>query len=89
MTLQNKVLLINTGLLAAVTFFFAWTTDTFPGNGFFLMLGVIAFAGAAAALGLGLLLLLRADKRPARGFIWSGLLFGVLGAVAFFLLRSY
>ena len=89
MTLQNKILLFNTGLFTVVTLVAAFSTDTFPGNGFSLMLAVIACGAAAASLGLGLLLLLRADKRPAWGFLRSGLFFGLVGAVAYFLLHQY
>ncbi len=89
MTLPVRILLFNTALLLAITLAATFATDTFPGNGFFLMFGFIAFAATAAALGLGLLLLLRADKRPARGFLWSGFFFALLGAVAYWLLGNY
>jgi hypothetical protein len=45
MTLQNKILLINAGLATAVVTAAAFATDTFPGNGFFLMLAFITVAG--------------------------------------------
>jgi hypothetical protein len=89
MTLQNKILLINTALAAVVITVFAFATDTFPGNGFFLMLAFIALAGGAGCFLLGLLLLLRKDKRAAKGYLFSGLLFLLIGLVSYLFLQQY
>lgn len=89
MTLQNKILLINTALAAVVTTIFAFATDTFPGNGFFLMLSFITLAGGAGCVLLGLLLLLRKDKRAAKGYLFSGLIFLLVGFVSYFFLKQY
>ncbi len=89
MALQTKILLVNIFLAVAVTLGFAFFTDTFPGNGFFLMLSVIAGFGAAGCIGLGLLLLLRKDKRAAKGYLLSGLLFSAVSAASYFFLYPY
>jgi hypothetical protein len=64
-------------------------TDTFPGNGFFLMLAFITSAGGAGCIALGLLLLLRKDKRAAKGYLTSGAIFLLIGLVSYFFLRQY
>ncbi len=89
MLLLRKILLINTGLLGAATLGAAFATDTFPGNGFFLMLGFITFVAAAGSLILGLLLLPVKDRRYAQAFLLTAAIFGVLGVVSFFLLNRY
>jgi uncharacterized membrane protein YozB (DUF420 family) len=89
MTLQNKILLLNTALAAVVITVFAFMTDTFPGNGFFLMLAFIAAAGAAGCILLGLLLLFRKDKRAASGYLISGFIFLLISLVSYFLLKQY
>ena len=89
MTLQNKILLINTALAAVVTAVFAFATDTFPGNGFFLMLAFITVAGGAGCMLLGLLLLLRKDKRAAKGYLTSGVIFLLFGLLSYFFLKRY
>jgi hypothetical protein len=89
MTLQNKILLINTALAAVVTIASAFATDTFPGNGFFLMLAFITGAGGAGCIVLGLLLLLRKDKRAAKGYLISGLIFLLISLVSYFFLKQY
>jgi len=89
MSLQTKIILINIVLAVAVTFGFAFATDTFPGNGFFLMLAFITGCGGAGSVLLGLLLLLRKDKRAAKGYLFSGVLFLAIGAASYFLLQQY
>jgi hypothetical protein len=89
MTLQNKILLINTALAAIVTTVFAFMTDTFPGNGFFLMLSFITVAGGAGCILLGLLLLLRKDKRAAKGYLISGVFFLLISLMSYFFLKQY
>jgi len=89
MSLQTKIILINIVLAVAVTLGFAFATDTFPGNGFFLMLAFITGGGGAGCVLLGLLLLLRKDKRAARAFLISGFLFLLISAVSYFFLQQY
>ena len=89
MSLTTKILLINIVLAAAVTFGFAFATDTFPGNGFFLMLAFITGCGGAGCIGLGILLLLRKDKTAAKAYMLSGIIFLLIGAVSYFLLQQY
>lgn len=89
MTLQSKILLINTALAAVVTTVFAFMTDTFPGNGFFLMLSFITVAGGAGCILLGLLLLLKKDKRAAKGYFISAVLLALIGLASYFLLKQY
>ena len=89
MTLQSKILLINTALAAVVITVFAFMTDTFPGNGFFLMLAFITGAGGACCIALGLLLLFKKDKRAAKAYLISGVLFLVIALVSYFFLKQY
>ena len=89
MTLQSKILMINVLLAAAVTTALAFATDTFPGNGFFLMLAFIAMAGAAGSLLLGVLLLLRKDKRAAKGYLFTALLLAAISLCSYFFLKQY
>ncbi|HOZ79639.1 MAG TPA: hypothetical protein PLY34_16705 [Ferruginibacter sp.] len=89
MSLQTKIILINIVLAVAVTLGFAFATDTFPGNGFFLMLAFITGCGGAGCVLLGLLLLLRKDKSAAKGYLVSGLLFLLISAVSYFFLQQY
>lgn len=89
MTLQNKILLLNVCLTAAVTTAFAFATDTFPGNGFFLMLAFITMAGSIGAVALALLLLLRKDKRAAKGYFASAALLLLMGLLSYFFLQQY
>ena len=89
MTLQNKIILINTALAAVVITVFAFMTDTFPGNGFFLMLSFITVAGGAGCIALGLLLLFKKDKRAAKGYLISAVLLALIGLVSYFFLKQY
>lgn len=89
MTLQNKILSLNTCLTAAVITAFAFATDTFPGNGFFLMLAFITIAGGAGAVILGLLLLLKKDKRMAKAYFISALFLLLIGSASYFFLQHY
>jgi hypothetical protein len=89
MTVQKKVILSNVILAVLVTAILAFKTDTFPGNGFFFMLGVIGIAGGLGCLGLGLLLLLRKDKQAAKGYLISAALLLAIGLVSYFLLHQY
>ena len=89
MSLQTKIILINIVLAVAVTLGFAFATDTFPGNGFFLMLAFITGCGGAGCVLLGLLLLLRKDKSAAKGYLVSGLLFLLISVVSYFFLQQY
>lgn len=89
MTLQRKILLINICLAASVIIGAAFVTDTFPGNGFFLMLAAITVAGGIGSLGLGLLLLLRKDKRAAHAYLITALLLLVIGLCSYFFLQQY
>jgi ABC-type tungstate transport system substrate-binding protein len=89
MSLQTKIIVINIVLAIAVTLGFAFATDTFPGNGFFLMLAFIAACGGAGCVLLGLLLLLRKDKSAAKGYLTSGLLFLAVSAASYFFLQQY
>ena len=89
MSLQTKIILINIVLAVAVTLGFAFATDTFPGNGFFLMLAFITGCGGEGCVLLGLLLLLRKDKSAAKGYLVCGLLFLLISAVSYFFLQQY
>lgn len=89
MTLQNKILLLNACLTAAVITTFAFATDTFPGNGFFLMLAFITIAGAIGAFVLGLLLLLKKDKTVARAYLISAFFLLLTGLASYFFLSQY
>lgn len=89
MTLQSKILLVNICLAVAVVTAAAFATDTFPGNGFFLMLSVITSAGGVGSLGLGLLLLFRKDKSAARAYLITAALLIVIGLCSFFFLQKY
>ena len=89
MTLQNKILLINAVLATVVITAFAIATDTFLGNGFFLMISFITGAGGAGCILLGLLLLLKKDKRAAKGYLISGVLFLLIALVSYFFLKRY
>lgn len=89
MSVQTKIILINIVLAVAVTFGFAFATDTFPGNGFFLMLAFITACGGAGCVLLGLLLMLRKDKSAAKAYLISGLLFLAVSAVSYFFLQQY
>jgi hypothetical protein len=89
MTIQTKILLVNAALTAGATAGLAFATDTFPGNGFFFMFGLIGIIGGLGCLALGLLLLLRRDKSVAKGYLVSGGLLLVIGLVGYFLLNKY
>jgi cyanate permease len=89
MSLKTKILLLNLVLATAVTLGFAFATDTFPGNGFFLMLAFITGCGGAGCILLGLLLLLRKDKTAAKAYLISGFLFLLISIVSYFLLKQY
>lgn len=89
MSLQGKILLINIILAVAAIMGFAFATDTFPGNGFFLMVAFITGCGGIGCLILALLLLLKKDKGFAKAYAISGILFLILSATSFFLLQQY
>lgn len=89
MSLTTKILLINIVLAVAVTTGFAFATDTFPGNGFFLMLAFITGCGGAGCIVLGLLLLLRKDKSAAKGYLLSGIIFLLISVISYFALQQY
>ncbi len=90
MPLQKKIFLINLLLAIGAVTGFAFATDTFPGNGFFLMVSFITFFGAVGcALIALLLLLLKKDKAVVRGYLMSSLLFFVISAAGYFLLQQY
>ncbi len=89
MSLQTKIILLNIVLAVAVTLGFSFATDTFPGNGFFLMLAFITGCGGAGCVLLGLLLLFRKDKSAAKAYLISGLLFLAVSAVSYFILQQY
>ena len=89
MTLQSKIFLSNTVLAVAVVTAFAVATDTFPGNGFFLMLAFITATGGAGCIAIGLLLLSRKNKRAAKAYLISGILFLVIALVSYFFLKQY
>ncbi len=89
MALQSKILLINIILAAAAVIGFAFATDTFPGNGFFLMLAFITAAGGAGCIGVGLLLFFRKDKRAAKAYLLSGIIFLMIALASYFFLRKY
>jgi len=89
MTIQNKVILRNFILATLVTAVLAFKTDTFPGNGFFYMLGVIGAGAGLGALGLGVILLLTKYKAAAKGYLISAGLLILTGLISFFLLNQY
>lgn len=89
MKLQNKILLINCGLVITATFIMAFITDTFPGNGFFLMFGIIAIMGGISCLALGLLLLVKKNKNFAKGYMISAVLLLLIGIVSYFTLDKF
>ena len=89
MTIQTKILLVNAALTVAATAGLAFATDTFPGNGFFFMFGLIGLIGGLGCLALGLLLLLRKDKRVAKGYLTSGIILLSIGLISYFLLNKY
>ncbi len=90
MTIQTKILLVNAALALAATLGLAFATDTFPGNGFFFMFGLICIIGGIGCAGLGaLLLLLRKNKNFAKGYLFSGLLLLVVGLAGYYLLNQY
>jgi hypothetical protein len=90
MALQKKIFLINLLLAIGAVTGFAFATDTFPGNGFFLMVSFITFfGGVGCALIALLLLLLKKDKGAVRGYLTSSLFFFILSAVSYFLLQQY
>jgi len=89
MTLQSKIFLSNAVLAAAVITAFAVATDTFPGNGFFLMLAFITATGGAGCVALALLLSFRTDKRATKVYLISGIIFLVIALVSYFFLKQY
>ncbi len=89
MKLQIKILLLNIIIGILLTGIAAYATDTFPGNGFFLMVGVIWMAGGLFLLSSGLFLRIFKDKRFSSGFFFSGSLLFAFGLISFFLLDQY
>jgi len=89
MKVQNKVILICIAIALLIILGAAYFTDSWPGNGFFLMAGVIGMAGGAGYLLLGLILLLKKDKRYAYGLFTSAVVLIVLGFIVFNYLPQY
>lgn len=89
MTLQNKLLVLNACLTAAVVTAFAFATDTFPGNGFFLMLAFITIAGGVGASALGFLLLARKYKKAANAYFITALFLLLTGLASYLFLQQY
>lgn len=89
MKIKNSVILISFVFALAVILATAVLTDTWPGNGFFLMAGVIAMFGGAGYLLLGLLLLFLKNKQYAYGLFTSAAVLMVSGFIVFKLLPNY
>jgi len=87
--LQNKILLASLGVVVLIIVILAFATDSWPGNGFFLMAGFTGMAGGAGYILLGLLLLLLKDKRYSKGFILSGIIILLAGLILFKFLPQY
>lgn len=89
MKIQHTVTLISIVFALAVILATAVLTDTWPGNGFFLMTGAIAmFAGAGCVL-LGLLLLFLKNKQYSYGLFTSAAVLIVSGFLVFKLFPNY
>ena len=90
MGLQKKIFLVNLLLAILAVTGFAFATDTFPGNGFFLMASFITFfGGIGCALIALVLLLMKKDKNALRGYLISTLVLFIISAVSYFLLQQY
>lgn len=89
MKLQNKVALLSIGFAIVVILGTAFFTDSWPGNGFCLMAGLIGMCSGTGYLLLGVLLLLMKDKRFARGFMFSGIALLIVGFITFKFLPGY
>ncbi len=89
MKVENKILIINISLAALITAALAFITDTYPGNGFFFITGVVGIAGGIGCTLLGMLLMLRKDKSPARGYLISGIILLIIGLPSYFFLNQF
>lgn len=89
MTVQSKIITSNIVLAVLVTAVLAFKTDTFPGNGFFFMLGGVAALGGLACLALGLLLFIKKYKTAAKGYFTSGAILLTLFLACYFLIDKY
>lgn len=89
MKLQNKVILISIVFALSVILAIAFLTDSWPGNGFFLMAGAVGMFGGAGYLLLGLLLLFLKNKKYSYGFFKSAAVLMVLGFIVFKFLPNY
>lgn len=89
MKVKTRVIFISITVALLIILGAAYFTDSWPGNGFFLMAGVIGMAGGAGYLLLGLILLLKKDKRYAYGFFTSAAVLLVLGFIVFKYLPQY
>ncbi len=89
MGLQKKIFFINMALAIVAIVGFAFATDTFPGNGFFLMISFITFFGGFGSVIVGLLLLFRKDKSAAKGYLATSILLFAISAVSYFFLQQY
>lgn len=87
--LQNKILLISITIAVLVVLSLAFATDSWPGNGFFLMAGVTGMFGGAGYVFLGLLLLFLKDKGYAKGLISGGIIIFLTGLILFKFLPQY
>jgi hypothetical protein len=86
---QKNILLINTGIAIAITTVLAFVTDTFPGNGFFFMFGLVGIAGGFGCLLLGLLYRLRKNKSLETDFFKSAVLLLIAGTVSYVLASGF
>ncbi len=89
MTLQYKILASNAAFTLVVTLVLAFITDTFPGNGFFAMFGLVDIVVGLSCLGLGLMWLLRKDKRFSGGYLTSSVILLLVGLVCFMYTGQY
>jgi|GEM_PF-2480628 len=89
MTVQSKIYTSNAVLAILVTALLAFKTDTFPGNGFFFMVGAITIAGGIGCLLLGALLWYKKMRTAAKAYLVSGLIFLLLGLACYLFLNKY
>lgn len=87
--LKSKILLLGIIVGTLLSGIFAYLTDTYPGNGFFLMTGVIWIIGGLFFLSTSLFLRIFEDKKFSIGFFYSGSLLLAFGIISFFLLNQY
>lgn len=89
MTVQSKIYTSNAILAILVTALLAFKTDTFPGNGFFFMVGAITIAGGIGCLLLGILLWVKKNRTAAKAYFISGLILLLAGLASYLLLNKY